>query len=271
MKNKKMFMWILYVVLMYLLLSSAFLIYYGNPKYKEKEKVIINDLYLNVINSYITNYNDYNELISIDNSFLIVNIDTNINKDNLILKIEDKYYYNNNEYSSLFQDIASNYIVYIVNKDDLNKKMELYYRSYEFMFDRNYRIRLNPINLDLKKEFKEYYLNDTFTINNTESKILDYSINDTFIDNLNNINYITNYKGQSLLKLHFSNVIPNIDKYIKLNYIVNDKEKEIELTLVNNKIINNNLYFIVDNDINNASNISIIFTNRYNNFIYILK
>ena len=276
MNKKSFFITTFYVLLTYCVLASVFLIIYCNPNYKEKEEVKINETTLKVNNSYLTSYNEKNQVISNDQTFLLIDLDTNINYDELFLKLGNKYYKNNNEYLSNFVDFKNNLLVYLIDNDKLNENKYLYYRNNEKMITRNYKVLLKPIDLNTKKEVINQKMSDHLKINNIDVSILDYSIEDTFIDtyqeNNNNINIITNKENSKILKLHISNLdnIKELVNYIKIKYMINNNEYESMINLENYKIINRNLYFSVDKKIEEANKIWIEYTDREYIYYYYL-
>lgn len=277
MKKKKLFMLTVDIFLIYILSASIYFIFYCNPKYNEKDKIVFNDNYLKVNETFITSYNDKNELITDTQTFLIVSLDTNLNRNDIVLKINNNYYSNNNEYYNYFNDVTKDYNVYLIDNKDIMNEMYLFYRSKEIMLTRNYNILLKPTNLDLKKDIKDFSLGDIISINDIRTNIQNYEIDNYFIDyyleNNKKINLIINNNSGYVLKLHLTNTdnINKIDNYIKLKYIINNEELTSTISLIDTKILNNNIYFKVNKDIIKSDKIWIIFTSRNKEYNYYLK
>ncbi len=277
MEKKNITLIIIYALLGYCVIASLILIIYCNPNYREKELITNNDMKIQVEQSFITSYNDYNEIMSRSQNFLIVNIQTNLSKDNLFLKINNNYYRNNNEYQEYFKDFGNNYLIYIINNEDLGKDMFLYFKYKEKYVTRNYSIHLQPIDLNEANNPIEYHLNDEISINNIKTKIISYDIKDEFIisykEQNKNINRIIKQKDHDILKINISGIknIDQIEKYISLKYTLNNEEKDSSISLIKDSIIENNIYFIIDKDVRKAETIWLSFMSRNQKYEYYLK
>ncbi len=279
MKKNILILTIIYSLIIYCILASVILIFYCNRHYKETNNITINNEYIKVNHSYFTSFNDQNELITKEQTFLIIDLDTNINLNNFILKIDNKYYENNNNYQSLFHDLAKTPLVFIVDNQNLGNNFFLYYQNKEKLLTRNYIIDLNPINLNYQNQPTQYSINDELILNDLRIKITNFEIKSSFLinykDNNKTINRIINHDNKDILKLELSNTDNiNIDKikdYIGLKYTINNKEYQSDILLTKDNIINNNLYFIIDKNINNATGIYLTFTSRNQIYHYYLK
>ena len=272
--NRKKFIIIIYSLIVICILISLFFIIYCNKTYNEKDIIVINNYTLTVDRSYITIYNDQNQIISKDQSFLIVILNTNINNEDIVLKIDNKYFLNNNEYQNYFQEIKGNKLVYIIDNNLINNDLYLFYQNKDKTLIKNYSIKLNPINLNNNQKPVDLKLKDEFYLNNYSLKIVDYDIKEKFIityqKNQKNINTLLNKENSNILKLSFQNNInKDIYKYMSLNYQIKKDKKSCTMNQI--YIDDKDIYFSVNNNLINSDKIWITFTSRSQIINYYLK
>lgn len=262
-------------MLIYCVIASVILILYCNPTYKEREMIKKDSFHLKVEESFLTSYNDKSELISKDQTFLLINLDTDVNYNNLILKINGDFYSNNNEYKNYFTDIADNPLIFVIDNKNLGNEMILYYEIKENILTKNYRILINPYNLNEKNEVEIFNIGDEIIIGSIKTIINSYSIANKYIisykDKNKNINKIINDLNRDILKLEFNNNdnIEKITDYAKIKYIINNQLYEDYIDIVDKG--SNILYLSINNNIKTASDIYLEFISRNKTIHYYLK
>ena len=262
-------------MLIYCVIASVVLILYCNPTYKEKEMINGSNFHLKVEESFLTSYNDKNELISKEQTFLLIKLDTDINYNNLILKVNGDYYSNNNEYQSLFKDIASNPLVFVIDNKNLGNELILYYETKGNLITRNYRIIIKPVDLNQELDAITLHINDEMNAGSIQTRIVNYSIADKYVisykDKNKIINKIIHDQNRDILKLEFdhNDNIEKIADYAKIKYVINNQLYEDYIDIVDKD--NNVLYLSINNNIKTASDIYLEFVSRNKTINYYLK
>lgn len=305
-KENKLYLNIIFVVIVILLLSTITISKEViNKIYKEKEIISTDAFNLSVKNSYITNKNSTGELIaSDDTTFLIIKLQitpkstqTQLNDGNLVLKIDNNNYKLEKRYYANFNDIGSEYedrnitqeseYIFIFNIPDnsVNKKMQLIYAG-------DKKINLSPVNLDKTTKTKTAKITETLdlstsslgsgsiTINSINiNQKFPYSYNYELNGKVNTINRdiasinntIMNIKIKSTLPFNLTNY-DLISKYGQIKYIKDNEE--ITSNVLSDRTPNNykkGLYLEVDKDIESSPSIKLELTIRNTNYIYTLK
>ena len=180
-----------------------------NKKYTQTDYFAAQDFTLAITNSYITNL-DYDEkVISNNKSFVIleINIRTNGNRNlqlnlaNFELIVGYNKYYHSSQYKDKFVDIGTVYngqiidnnftkylIVYPIDKDDINKAMTFRYvdnTSFTSTEAKTINVGISTRNLDKLKDTKSYNFGDTIDfgdsiLDKTKLVINNQTISDTF-------------------------------------------------------------------------------------------
>ena len=275
MGKKNVFVLIIYCMLIYCVIASVILILYCNPTYKEREMIKKDSFHLKVEESFLTSYNDKNELISKDQTFLLIELDTDVNYNDLILKINGDFYSNNNEYKNYFRDITDNPLIFVIDNKNLGNEMILYYETKENILTKNYRILINPYNLNDTNDMETLNIGDEIIIGSIKTKINSYSIANKYIISYKKknkkINKIINEQNRDILKLEFNNNdnIEKITDYAKIKYIINNQLYEDYIDVIDKG--SNILYLSINDNIKTSSDIYLEFVSRNKTLHYYLK
>lgn len=278
---RKLFLTIIYILILYCFTVSVFLIYYANKNYDEQDNIYLQNNALIVNNTYLTNYSYNNKLLSDDKTFVIIDVDTSIKRNNLYLKINNKLYncLDNNKYQEYFKDLDNDPLIYAIPIEYTNKSMLLFYNYDHNNLDRNIYVKLNPIRLNYSYNETIVNLNENISIKNV---IDNFNIKAFDIKNKFNYKYLENEKevtsiiksnNKTILKLDIinSNIPNNFEDYIKVKYNYNDKiyvSSPIDKTPNN---IKNSLFYEIDNNILKAKEVWLEIKNRKEIYKFILK
>lgn len=296
---------ILVCVVLVLLVGGIFYLNRDNDKiYKENTDFTVSSFSMNIENSYYTKYSYNNKKISDNYTLVILNLKVKNNYSNLEkldnarmeLIVDGNIFYPTTKYTNNLHDLGVTYENYELSEEYENyiityelpnylvdKKM---YFKYNYEYSNNYKIKLNPINLD-DIEVQTKKLNNNVKINEgifagLEFNIKNYEMNDIFSYDYNfcvkenecyaSKDYVSpkldrNF-NESLIKLtiaaKFNEEYKNIN-FDNFNDIVNDlasikyknsKDKEYKYsTLQFNKKYKDNYYFDINSEIKGASEI----------------
>lgn len=247
-ENKNLF----FLAASILIVILCFFIYMNlgvyNKTYKQGDYFTTNDFSMAITNSYITDYDYKNKLISSNKSFVILEVTIRSKYSRKVLNSArpeliigyDKYYYNN-DYSNYFVDIGNSYsneeintdfskylLIYPIDKKDAKKKIKFrYVDSTDVTSTRAKTINVNLLirNLDEIKETKNYNLGEKIDLNGS---ILG---NSSFVINSYDLqkNYVLNYnfcfdtnKCFNSIEYVKPSIVNNYDKVLlKLNAELN--------------------------------------------------
>lgn len=197
--ENKAFILIIMVVVISILLGSVYVnVEFINKVYSEGEEFSTDEFRFNVLNTFVTN-KDYNNTIisSGDSSYVVVRISLGTNRSirefntgNLILKSNNHSYSCNNKNSYNFVDLGTAYknskisnratylFIYYVDNKDIKNGMKLEYAGDKV-------VKLNPINLDKEQDVKKLSLGENIDWSNTvfsygSFKISSFDIKDKF-------------------------------------------------------------------------------------------
>jgi len=228
--------------------------------------------------------------------------------EDFLLPLGDKNYLPTLKYCEYFKDIGYCYknqtlkydedktyiLVYNIPNDLINKIMTLRYDE-GFVYTKKeaiaktIKINLNPVNIDESTLQGTYnlqdiisfdkYINGTFKINSYElgTKFIykyNYCDNDECFE-LSNI--ITNNINKKILKLDVENNVIDynnlefVDNFITIKYIYNGQEYTSSINNKTKESMTNYMYFDVDKNIEEASNIWLEIIVRNNKYKYVLK
>lgn len=281
MNFKKLFLMIIYILILYCFSVSVFLIYYTNKNYNEQDNINLKNNTLIVNSTYLTNYSFNNKLLSDDKMFVIIDVDTSIRHNDLYLKVNNKLYncLDNNKYQIYFNDLDTDPLIYAIPSEYANNSILLFYNYDHNNLDRNIYVKLKPIRLNYNYNEIIVKLNESASIINV---IDSFSIKSFNIKNKFNYKYLENNKeitsiiksnNKTILKLDIinSNIPSNFEDYIKIKYNYNDKicvSNPIDKTPNN---IKNSLFYEVDSNISKAKEIWLEIKNRKEIYKFILK
>ena len=281
MNFKKLFLMIIYILILYCFSVSVFLIYYTNKNYNEQDNINLKNNTLIVNSTYLTNYSFNNKLLSDDKMFVIIDVDTSIKHNDLYLKVNNKLYncLDNNKYQIYFNDLDTDPLIYAIPSEYANNSILLFYNYDHNNLDRNIYVKLKPIRLNYNYNEIIVKLNESASIINV---IDSFSIKSFNIKNKFNYKYLENNKeitsiiksnNKTILKLDIinSNIPSNFEDYIKIKYNYNDKicvSNPIDKTPNN---IKNSLFYEVDSNISKAKEIWLEIKNRKEIYKFILK
>ena len=281
MNLKKLFLTTIYILILYCFSVSAFLIYYSNKNYNEKENIYLLNNVLTINKSYLTNYSYNNKLLIDDKIFVIIDIDTSIKRDNLFLKVNGKLYshINNNDYQEYFKDLDNDPLIFVIPKKYVNKKMLILYKYNHNDLERNIYVKLEPIRLNYNYKETIINLNDIVSIKNVINnfKIESYDIKDKFnykyLEGNKEITSIIKSNNKTIIKLQINkNKLPdNFDNFVSIKYRYNDKVYVANLKNKTPNNINNCIYYEVDSRIIESNEIWLDIKNRNEIYKFILK
>lgn len=284
-------------------------IYFGvtNKVYDENIWIDSNNLSFNIKNSYITNKNKYNEIISNRDNFLVINfgvrnynnVGVTIKDQSIRLYTDKQYFYPITTYYPLFDDLGKGY-----NKNSLKEKSE---SNYILVFKLDKDIDINNAHLEIldyykKDEYKvkkiglnidtvnesnfNYNINDEFNLNENNLVISDYEIKESFQYkyrecDTNNVceEYTKNVLprlNNNVLSLNISSFDDNIKKlledYLEIEYEINGITKTMsskDVLIIDNydKVI----YLDINKEIKNSNTIRLIINSRGNKTTINLK
>ena len=304
-ENKLILLIITIAIIVIVAISSLLNTKVINKVYNEKETLRTDAFDFVVTNSYITNKNYKNIIISDnDNTYVIVKMYISphekgnvLNTGNIILKVDNNKYTIEEKNNDNFKDLGTIYLsqkildskeyifVFNIPKVDNNKKMQLIYS------EKN-KINLFPKDIDNTSKETNLKLKEPL---NLEETILGYgtiSINSIEIKNTftNDFEYEVNNKkykskltiksnSNTILNLKLTATLPNkftiyelLNTYGKIKYKINNEE--YTSSLMNDKTPGNyteGLFLEVDKNIENATNIWIEIKIRNKAYIYTLK
>ena len=318
-KENRMFV---HLIILIIIGAICFALYYNfgvyNKVYKNGETFKTKDFIMNVKDVYITS-NDYKNNNLFNNyKLVVVKInargiygDTVIDTSKFYIKKKSERYYVTSDYNKYVNDLGNIYngdkldtefdsynLVFKVPNDDVDELYLVYNESK----DRNVKIKLDLIDLDIDKVYDEHSLNEEFTINNllinnSKINISEFGISNMYVENYNfcvtndncynSIEYIkpsiTTHSNRAIVKLKgtyefdesnnneklstLSNLLINNAKIV---YTIDGKDKESELYKIikPSKIKNDYLYLEVLEEVMHAENLKLVITIRNNNYIY---
>ena len=276
-----------------------------NKVYSENDNIRTEVFIFNITNTYITNRNYNNKLLSnSDYTYLIVKIfvspynkDNTINTGNFVLQIDKNKYAVEQSNNNNFKDIGVLYIdqkikesksyilVFKIPSNNTNKKMLLTYAN-------KIKINISPENIDETNKAKEAKINDKISF--ADSILNTGSLTITGIDIKDNFSYNYNYEidgksytsklsiksySNTILNLKTNIYLPNktniyefLSTYGKIKYKVNNDE--YTSNIMNNKTPGNyqeGLFLEVDKNIENATKLWLEIKIRNKLYIYYLK
>lgn len=228
-----------------------------NKTYKENEMLTTMQTYMSVKNSYITN-NDYKGKKILDGySFVVVNInakaialkDLTLDSGRFVLKVGKKYYYNLDNYSNYMKDLGTSYRNRLLN-DNIESYMFVYRvpekevknKMYIKFADKNHNqvtIKLNPKDLTVEKESKEYSVGKKI-------ELKDSVLSKSSIE-------IRDFKFGNYFIVDYNYCLKNDDCIKSIEYIKPTLSGKIDKTLLK---IEGNLYISDEEDIHNIKKVS---------------
>lgn len=295
-------------VIMIIFLTSSFS---GGKKYNQYTNIFNSSYGFKVLDVYVTELDSNEKRINEDKAYILVQLDIKknttkemkINLGRFELVVNNHKYFHTTNYKDYFSDLGNiyfnesltkeyqkYYLIYQINKTDINSKMYLNYVDDESDVIVNFK----PINLDNKKENvlalnEEINLKDTIigdnTLKITGAKVYDkYELKYKYCLSKDNCistkEYIlptisTNY-DKALLKIDgISNALLEnlIIKYGKIEYTIDNKVYIDRLnvgTVKSTKVKQNNTYYFeIKKDVLNASNVSFVL--QFRNVVYKLE
>lgn len=270
-------------------------------------KISINNTYLtdkDYAGNVISTKNRFFIIVDVNIKNLIGN--RNFDASNLLLYVDNNYYVPTTRFNSSFKDMGNVYeknkviysgeekkyiLVYEVDKPTSNSNFLIKYQEVLSKDNKLIRVKIKVLDITGFKQRETASLNNLLTVpiydnNIIKFKILDYSISDTkkyIYESCFSYNcpiYEGTLKasnGKTLLYLNvdsdtsISNYLSFIKSYGKLLYVIDGKEYTKNINLKVSKYRGNYVYIEVDNNIQNASYIELLFTIRTNQYKYILK
>lgn len=303
-------LFILIIIGVLFMIGLVFILNYNfniNKTYKQNELIKIGNYEFSIEDTYITNKNYLNNNIS-NNQYVVVkfkmksNSDkySNYNINNFKIKYKGDIYNVDTKLCKYFSDVGNCYkeqsinnnfnsyiLVFGLNNNKINRNV---------IFELRYGEKIHQFKLQTKETFnKEYKLNETIDLSNTnlkdnQYKIISYNISNRFDYTYQNclstgecINHNSSVSSQVGLIMQLnveSKILGNnfglnnatfIEYYGTLKYTKEGKEYT---SLMNNKTsskVNDKVYLEVDKDIQNADSIWIDFNIRGNKIKYVLK
>lgn len=290
-------------------------IFVENKIYSQNQYFTSNLYRIAVHNTYLTDKDYTGKIISREGKYFvivnttIVNITSSereVDLENFMLFVGDKYYVPTTRFNSYFTDLGmlyeSSYIgegktvsYNLIYEIDKPKDDDNFYLAYQNLYDNIKPIRLRIKVVDIskfkKKDEKKLMEDITVPLNESEKKV--FSINSYELRDDSNYVYeacysdkcvikeslITAQSGKKILYLKVSLEDDTIKKfktfvsnYGKLRYTIGTQTFEEKLVNIVNKDYRGNfLYFSVDEKLAGASQIQIIFTVRSYQYYYKLK
>ena len=303
--ENKAFITIIIVVLIVALLGSVYVHREVVAKvYSEGEVFSTEEFRFNVLNSFVTNRDYKNNIITNnDSSFVVVKMSLGTNRSirkfntsNLILKVNHHNYSCNNRYSSHFVDLGFAYkdakisnvttylFIYTVNNSDINGNMKLEYAGDKV-------VQLKPIYLDKEQDIKKVSLNENIDWSNTifsdgyfkissfdVQKNFNYSYQYDVLGKSNTANLTIDGGNGKILNLIIESKLPIqsslfdfMSTYATLKYKIGEKEYTSSFYDKTPGSYKNGLYLLVDDNIGNANNIWFDISIRNLKYQYVLK
>lgn len=321
-KENKVILWIL-AGLVFSITSLAIYMNLGvyNKLYTKNEAFSTNYFTISLGNSYSSSESYKGAKLLEEESLLMIhlNIKNNFVKERtfesarLNLKIDEHYFKHEPLYSEFLIDIGTTYkkqsitnkfndymFIYKVPTDFLNEKLVLVYDDYN---GKEIKMRVKPINLDGKKEIKEFSLGQEIdfkesVLNDIKIKLdnvelahffkIDYNfcINEAtcylsyeYLRPNINTNYrkaVVKIKGNFVEKSSgdYKKIYSFIKKYGKIEYETLGQTKEVDLNSQLKPIkvnTENECYFELNEEVLNADKIKLIFRIRDKVYKYIVK
>ena len=302
--ENKYFFFLIGIVLLVIAISSFYVHHEVIYKvYKQGDTFSTDQYRFQVTDTFVTNRDINNNVISDSSSFVVVrmNIGTNygsseFNTSNLILKVGNKTYSINNRYANRFSDLGVAYrnttingartylFIYTVPNDNINGDMILDYAGMK-------TVKLNPNYMDKNFDEKKIKVGDTLDLASTSFgsgyfKILSYELQKEF-----NYSYEYEIMGQVntgnltlsgsgiIMKLDIeSDLDSDYDNFSFLNHLATLKYRINDGNVVTCHFVNKTpatyskgLYLDLDGDIGSATSIWFEFVIRNHKYIYSLK
>lgn len=304
------FIIILISILMFVVIPTTFIAksIISNKRYVLNEVIDLDNFNLKFTGAYVTkkNYNG-DILFTGDNSYLIVAFNiTNlknekraINLNNMRLEVNNKIYIPTTNYYDLFVDIGKGYnnyaiskesrdyiVVYAISDEDLEHEMIVRYADKLTVKNQKvnalyYRTIIEPKEIDsdrktINKTVNEDLIIDYGELKDTKFNVSNYKISDIFSYDVNKkVKYIINNYGlvMSLNYTYSSNNISFndfIENYVFITYKYNGLvyNRKIELIDSSNTGV---VYFNVNEDMKDATEISLVIDSRNTKYVYKLK
>ena len=274
-----------------------------NKVYSEGEVFATEEFRFNVLNTFVTNRDYKNSIISTETSFVIVKISLGTNRSirefetsNLLLKINNNSYSVNSRYSSKFLDLGVAYkggkiskettflFIYQVNNSEINSQMRLEYAG-------NKVVKLSPIYLDQEKSSKDYSVGSTIDWSDTIFSSGSFKISSFEVKNKFSYDYQYEAYGKTntasisidggdraIMKLVIDTKLPFdsslydfLSKFSVLKYKVGEEEFTSYFTDKTPGSYKDGVYLLVDSNMLNASNIWFDISIRSYKYHYVLK
>jgi len=293
-----------------------------NKVYSKNEAFAVTYFTMSLSDAYSSRV-DYkgNEMLEDEESLLMVRlkIKNNTNKERelesarLALKIDEHYFHHEVSYDERLidvgtvynkQNIASNFTEYLfvfkIPTNFLDEKLTLIYSDYN---DKNVKMNVEPINLDGKKNSKNYNLSETI---NFEKSVLDdikLKINTAEIAEYFRVDYnycinqtecypsyeyvfpnVNTNNRKILIKINgsfvddktggYKSIYSFIRNYGYLEYEINGQTKSMDLTTQikpTKTVKKNEIYFETTEEVKNAEKIKIVFKIRNKVYKYVIK
>lgn len=279
-----------------------------NKVYKEDDLIKSNIFEMTVTDSYTSKLSYNGDSIEIkDQTYLIVKMDIRslyegdyeLEINDFSLKIKDKIYFPTKKYYQYFTDVGYGYdkqqlefkepktyiLVFLVDNKLLNKKKILNYHEGYYYEKKDYissdkRVKLEPSDLDTKKELGTTNLNEKMYYTSNVIGGGDITIKDYEFDNqydLDNNKIIMAGYNKTVLRL---GVESNLGKYtnnkfftnfVSLYYVVNGELKESQFKNKTPKNSLDQVYLEVSDEIEEATNIYLEIKIRNNVYKYVIK
>lgn len=295
------------IIILIVVLGSSFYFHKEviNKEYRENE-VFSSDVFrFQVLNSFITNRDYQNNIITnTDTSFVVVRLslganheDREFNTSNLLLKVNHHSYSSSSRFSQRFVDLGATYkggkisglhtylFIYNIDNEDIGSKMSLEYAG-------DLVVKLNPISLDKSDKKEEYRLGQKidwsnsifdggyFSVSSYEvEKKFSYAYQYDVMGKMNEAHLSIEDDSGVILHLVMDCVFPFdsnyysfLDSYAELGYKVG--EEEFVSQLFRNKTpgsYRDGIYVLVDGNVLNASSIWLNIRVRNYSYVYVLK
>ena len=195
-ENKMILLIILFIIILFVGGYIALNHFVFNKVYNEKDILDLNTGVFEIKNSYITNKDKNNEIITKNKKYVLVDMNIQskgkaktFSKEMFNLVVDGKYYYPVFNYASSFNDLGNVYTNQLLKNDsnleylvvfeiaDLESKKV----SLEILSDKNKykyeKVALNP--QEFTTEEKNIKMNELITIDNRSLKITNYHLNDS--------------------------------------------------------------------------------------------
>ena len=294
----------------------------GDPTYNQFNKFNAGNYNLEIGKTYVTELDKDDSVIIKDKAFVVMEIkvkkrvdsQTKLNIGRFALEINGHSYYHNYSYKDYFNDIGSSYtdeeltkeyqkfvLIYRINKDEVNKKMNLKYSD----GTNNLIVKLKPINL-AGTSVVEFNLSDKIKLENTILNNYEFSIDKFEIAK----NILVNYKyclttdncinakeyiiptlntnfDKAILRIDYSFFLPDdynsyatninmlFNRFGYLKYVIDNKEFTSKLNLGTLKSLkvkqDNTTYLEIKEDVLKASKVVLGVKLRNKTYEVVLK